>query len=91
MTFIAAARWDVNIRSSKYVSSFFRRLIQEDDSSMNINIIIIIIIKVLKKRILHIKCLDAFYNSKKRALTKQVRFHSPFKTINTVALSNGKR
>ena len=54
-------------------------------------IIIIIIIKVLKKRILHIKCLDAFYNSKKRALTKQVRFHSPFKTINTVALSNGKR
>ena len=30
------------------------------------NIIIIIIIKVLKKRILHIKCLDAFYNSKVR-------------------------
>ena len=26
---------------------------------------IIIIIKVLKKRILHIKCLDAFYNLKK--------------------------
>ena len=27
---------------------------------------------------------------KKRALTKQVRFHSPVKPINTVALSNGK-
>ena len=54
-------------------------------------IITIIIIKVLKKRILHIKFLDAFYNSKKRALTKHLRFHSPFKTINTVALSNGKR
>ena len=38
MTFIAAGRWNVNIRSSKYVSSFFRRLIQEDDSFMNINI-----------------------------------------------------
>ena len=59
--------------------------------SEQLSLIIIIIIKVLKKRILHIKCLDAFYNSKKRALTKQVRFHSPFKAINTVALSNGKR
>ena len=38
VTFIAAGRWNVNIRSSKYVSSFFRRLIQEDDSSMHINI-----------------------------------------------------
>ena len=39
MIFIAAGRWKVNIRSSTYsVSSFFRRLIQEDDSSMNINI-----------------------------------------------------
>ena len=35
---IAACRWNVDIRSAKYVSSFFRRLIQEDDSSMNINI-----------------------------------------------------
>ena len=76
--------------TARFVISFvaiYERFIKPNSWSE----IIIIIIKVLKKRILHIKCLDAFYNSKKRALMKQVRFHSPFKTINTVALSNGKR
>ena len=35
---VEAGRWNVNIRSFKYVSSFFWMLIQEDNSSMNINI-----------------------------------------------------
>ena len=44
-TFIAAGRWRMerqlnvsSFRGSKYVSSFFWRLIQEDDSAININI-----------------------------------------------------
>ena len=53
-------------------------------------IIIIIIIKVLEKTHSTYKMSRYFLQLKKRALTKQVRFHSPFKTINTVALSNGK-
>ena len=52
--------------------------------------IIIIIIKVLEKTHSTYKMSRCFLKLKKRALTKKVRFHSPFKTINTVALSNGK-
>ena len=52
--------------------------------------IIIIIIKVLEKMHSTYKMSRCFLQLKKRALTKQVCFHSPFKTINTVALSNGK-
>ena len=53
-------------------------------------VLIIIIIKTLKNAfyILTSRC---FLQLKEITLTQQVRFQSPFKTINKVTLFNGKR
>ena len=44
--------------------------------------------KVLKKRILHLKCLDAFYHQEKELLRNLT---GTFSKHTIVALSNGKR
>ena len=59
--------------TARFVISFdaiYERFIKPNSWSE----IIIIIIKVLKKRILHIKCLDPFYNSKKKSSHKTGTF-----------------
>jgi len=53
--------------------------------------IVYVIIFKLKKKTHSTQNVSMLLTTKKKALTKQVRFQSPFKTVKRVTLSNGKQ